>query len=242
MNCLICGTSPTIKSHLIPKAMAQEVQAGKAHAVANNPDSYVYTQSGVFEREILCGNCDNKLGNFENIAIKAFRNIRQDAKNANYGEYTLKGIAGDDILRFAAGILWKYSVASKNNGAINLGPYKKILEGIIFHDEPIPSSVDAVIFRLKTHDTDDGVFAYRPPSPDRQELVNGYRLLVGGMFIFIKIDKQSPQGGALQRGSIGGNPDLLYTVMPAQSFEEYQRADKLAHSGKLSSFLDKQGI
>ncbi|MNJ54034.1 hypothetical protein D3C77_494570 [compost metagenome] len=71
------------------------------------------------------------------------------------------------------------------------------------------------------------MFAYRLPSPDRQELVNGYRLLVGGMFIFIKIDKQSPQNGALQRGSIRGNPDLRYTVMPAQNFEEYQRAGEL---------------
>lgn len=242
MNCLICGTSPTIKSHLIPKAMAQEVQTGKAHAVAINPNSYVYTQSGVFEREILCGNCDNKLGYFENIAIKAFRNIRQDVKDENYRECTLKGVAGDDILRFAAGIIWKYSVASEKNGRVVLGPYKQILEDVVFHNKPIPSSIDAILFRLKTHDADDGVFAYRLPSPDRQELVNGYRLLVGGMFIFIKIDKQSPQNGALQRGSIRGNPDLRYTVMPAQNFEEYQRADELAHSGQLSSFLDKQDI
>ncbi|WP_158177989.1 hypothetical protein [Pseudomonas viridiflava] len=240
MNCLICGTSPTIKSHLMPKAMAQEVQTGKAHAVAKKPDDYVYTQSGIFEREILCANCDNKLGHFENIAVKAFREMRIDAKNINNGEYTLKGTAGDDILRFAAGILWKYSVASEKNGRINLGPYKKILEGIIFNGDPIPSSIDAMIIRLKTHKSDDGVFAYRLPSPDRQELVNGYRLLVGGMFVFIKIDKQSPQGGALKRCSIRGKSELRYAVMPAQNFEEYQIADKLAHSGQLSSFLDKQ--
>lgn len=226
----------------MPKAMAQEVQTGKAHAVAIKPDKYVYTQSGVFEREILCESCDNKLGHFENIAAKAFRIIRQDAKTLHYGEHTLKQVAGDDILRFAAGVLWKYSVASEKNGRIVLGAYQKILEDLSFHNSPIPSNVDAILFRLKTHETDDGVFAYRLPSPDRQELVNGYRLLIGGMLIFIKTDKQSPQNGALQRSSIRGNPDLPYIVMPAQNFEEYQLANELAHNGKLSSFLDKQDI
>jgi len=240
MSCLICGTTRTIKSHLIPKAFAREVQVGKAHVLVKKPEDYDCTQSGIFERDILCKDCDNDLGKFENIAAQTFRKIRKSAKGAAVGKYILADSAGDDILRFAAGILWKYSVSSERNGRINLGLYRDILRDIAFSQSPIPASIDALLFRLKTHDQDDGVFAYRTPKPDRQEGVNGYRLLVGGMFMFIKTDKQTPKSHAHTLGSIRGKVDLPYIVLPAQEFEEFSKASNLAQSEPLSAFLDKQ--
>lgn len=240
MSCLICGTTPTIKSHLIPKTFAREVQVGKAHALVRNPEDFDHTQSGIFEKAILCKDCDNSLGKLEKIAAQTFRKIRNSAIGAAVGSYTLPGSAGDDILRFAAGILWKYSVASKQNGRIDLGPYGEILRDIAFNQSPIPTSIDALLFRLKSHDQDDGFFAYRTPKPDRQEGMNGYRLLVGGMFIFIKLDKQIPKTHAYQLGAIRGKTDLPYIVLPAQKFEEFSRASDLVHGENLSAFLDKQ--
>lgn len=240
MSCLICGTTPTIKSHLIPKTFAREVQVGKAHALVRNPEDFDHTQSGIFEKNILCKNCDNSLGKFENIAAQTFRKIRSSAIAAVIGSYTLPDSAGDDILRFAAGLLWKYSVASEQNGRIYLGPYGETLRDIAFNQSPIPTSIDALLFRLKSHDRDDGVFAYRTPKPDRQQGMNGYRILVGGMFIFIKIDRQIPKTHAYQLGSIRGKTDLPYIVLPAQKFEEFSKASSLVESEHLSSFLDKQ--
>lgn len=242
MSCLICGTTPTIKSHLLPRAFAREVQVGKAHAFVRSAEDYDHTQSGIFEQNILCKKCDNDLGKFENIAAQAFRKIRVAAKGAANGKYVLKGTVGDDILRFAAGILWKYSVASRPNGKIELGPYRDVLKDIAFNNAPIPTSIDALLFRIKTHEQDEGVFAYSTPKPDRQEGVNGYRLLVGGMFIFIKIDKQTPNTEAYRRGSIRGKSDLPYVILPAQPFKEFREARELAFSEPLSSFLDKQDL
>lgn len=240
MSCLICGTISTIKSHLIPKTFAKEVQVGKAHALAKGPEGYDYTQSGIFEKDILCKDCDNNLGKFENIAVQAFRKIRASAKGAAVGQYFLAGSDGDDILRFSAGILWKYSVCSKENGRIDLGPYRDILRDIAFNQSSIPASIDALLFRLKTHNEDDGVFAYRTPRSDRKEGVNGYRLLVGGILIYIKIDKQTPKTHAYTLGSLRGKSNLPYVVVPAQRFEEFSMASKLVQGEPLSSFLDKQ--
>lgn len=240
MSCLICGTVPTIKSHLIPKVFAREVQVGKAHALVRSSEDFDTTQSGIFERGILCKTCDNELGKFENYAAMRFRKIRQDTKASHYGLHVLSDTSGDNILRFAAGLLWKYSVASQESGRINLGPYSDILRDIAFSQKTIPKNVDAIVVRLKTHDEDDGVFAYRAPAPDRKENVNGYRILVGGMFIFVKLDQQVPHGGAFEHFSIAGKSALPYTVIHAQHFEEYQLAEKLVHNGRLSDFLDKQ--
>lgn len=240
MTCLICGATPTIKSHLIPKAFAREVQVGKAHALAKGSGGYDYTQSGIFEKNILCKNCDNSLGSLENIAVQTFRKIRQAAKDSPIGQYLLAGVSGDDILRFAAGILWKYSVCSEKNGRIDLGPYRQVFKDIAFGKGPVPANVDALLFRLKTHEQDDGVFAYRTPKSDRQEGVNGYRMLVGGMFIFIKTDKQTPKSQAHVLGSVRGKTDLPYVVLPAQKFEEFSKSRRLALADPISGFLDKQ--
>ncbi|MBC2771064.1 hypothetical protein [Pusillimonas minor] len=240
-SCLVCGSMPTIKSHLIPRAMAREVQVGKAHAVAFKPGKFSYTQSGLYEQNILCAACDNKLGLAEKLAIQTFRRIRKEAKALPVGEYLLSGIAGDSILRFICGVLWKYSVASKENGRIALGRYQDILQKTAFTSIDVPSGVDAILCRLKRHKDDDEVFAYRAPSPDRKEGVNGYRLLVGGIFIFLKLDRQIPARGALARASIRNRPDLPYVVLHAEDFEEYKLPSKLINNdGRLSSFLDKQ--
>lgn len=240
MGCLICGDAKTIKSHLIPRAMAREVQIGKAHAVTNGSNDFKHTQSGLFEKMILCEPCDGKLGELENIAIKAFREIRSKAKLLPNGSYNLAGFTGNEILRFIAGLLWKYSVASPDNGRIDLGSYQDKLRNIAFSNANIPEYFDAMLFRLKLHHGDDGVFAYRAPILDKQEGVNGYRILVGGVFIFAKVDKQSPKKGALALNSIRDKLVLPYVVLPAQDFEEYSIPSKMVHSGRLSDFLDKQ--
>jgi hypothetical protein len=194
----------------------------------------------VYERNILCATCDNKLGKWENIAAKTFRLIRTQSKNYPLGEHILKDVSGDDILRFIAGLLWKYSVASKENGAIDLGPYQDLMKDLAFSDQKIPLSIDAILCRLRRHKDDDDVFAYRAPKPDRQENVNGYRILIGGMFIFFKTDKQTPRGGAQERSAIRGKSDLPYALLSAQDFEEYKLSEKFARKGRLSDFLDKQ--
>lgn len=213
---------------------------GKAHAFARGSDDFDHTQSGIYERNILCKDCDNELGRWENIAARSFRKIRLESKNDALGENIFEGVSGDEILRFIAGLLWKYSVASKENGRIDLGPYQPLMEGIAFSHQQVPNSIDALVFRLRRYEGDDDVFAYRAPKPNRQEGVNGYRILVGGMFIFVKTDKQTPLGGALERIGIRGKSDLPYVLWRAQDFEEYRLSAKLAHKGRLSDFLDKQ--
>lgn len=221
--------------------MAREVQVGKAHAVTREPDRFSYTQSGLYEQNILCAACDSKLGSMENVAAQAFRKIRKTAKTLSFGEYLLNGVTGDSILRFVCGVLWKYSVASQENGRIELGRYKDILRDVAFSSINVPPEVDALLLRLKRGQSDDEVFAYRAPKPDRKEGVNGYRILVGGMFIFAKLDRQTPRGGALARASIRSKPDLPYAVVRGQDFEEYRLSAKLANSdGRLSKFLDQQ--
>ena len=243
MACLNCGERKTIRAHLIPRSFAREVQVGKAHAVVRvNGEILKLTQSGIFDTDILCGPCDNHLGSYESYALKALRRVRKAATGFPSDKVlTVTDIDGDKMVRFCAAILWKYSVTSRRNGRIELGPYQGTLKSVIFDNAPIPTQIDAFAFRLVRDSKDDGVFSYRTPRPDRKEGINVFRLMVGGTLFFIRVDKRSLENRVLAPLWLRGQSSMSVLVAPAQFFEEYKSGQKLAHSdSKLSRFLEKQ--
>jgi hypothetical protein len=240
MPCLICGAAETIKAHLTPKTFAVEVQAGTAHAVVSDSDKYRDTQSGIWDRDILCRDCDNEIGKLEGDAKQSLAALRADAAGKPLGVHRLAGVAGDDIICFLAALLWKYGSTKPANGRIELGPYKQVLEDIAFRGAPIPSSVNAVGFRLLREQDDDGVFAYRTPKPDKKDGVNVMRLMVGGVVFFVKLDRRTPSGATFREGGMAGQTDLPYWLAPASMFEEFTTGRHLVNRGKLSHFLGRQ--
>lgn len=211
MPCLICRSAETIRAHLIPRTFAAEVQVGKEHAVVRDADEYLSTQSGIWDRDILCGDCDTRIGKLEGDAKKYLAALRADAAGKPLGLHRLAGIAGDDIIRFLAALLWKYASTKPAFGRIELGPYKQVLEDIAFRGAPIPSSVNAIGFRLLRARGDDGVFAYRTPVPDKKDGVNAMQLMVGGVVFFVKLDRRTPIGDGFRVGGDGwtDRPALL---------------------------------
>nr|BDT32086.1 hypothetical protein MFMH1_17550 [Myxococcus sp. MH1] len=240
MPCLICGVAKTVHAHLIPKTFAREVQVGKAHAVVRDSGEYEDTQSGIWDRDILCRDCDNRIGRWEGGAKQSLDALRADAVGKPWGLHWLAGVVGDDLIRFLAALLWKYSSTRPALGRIELGPYRAILEDISFRGALVPSSVNAVGFRLLREQGDDGVFAYRTPRLDRKGGVNMVRLMIGGVLFFVRLDQRTPIDAVLREGEIAGRTDLPYWLAPASMFEEFTQGRELVNRGELSLFLDRQ--
>lgn len=240
MPCLVCGAAKTIKAHLIPRTFALEVQVGKAHAIVRESGEYEDTQSGIWDRDILCGACDNEIGKLEGGAKQSLDALRAAAVGKPLGVHRLAGVAGDDIIRFLAALLWKYASTKPALGRIKLGQYRAILEDISFRGAPIPSSVNAVGFRLLREQSDDGVFAYRAPKLDRNGGVNMVRLMVGGVVFCVKLDQRTPSDAVFREGGMAGQTDLPYWLAPAPMFEEFTQGRDLVNRGKLSRFLERQ--
>lgn len=242
MNCLICGASPTIKSHLIPRVMAVEVQVGNAHAVVSpSSPGYRESQSGRIDTSILCGPCDAHIGRFEGSTARAFESLRKAGVGVRDGSVVSAEQAPEITLRFYAALLWKYAVARPDLGRIDLGPYKASLQKVAFEDAPIPDFFDAALMRLRLNPDDAGVFAYRAPKPDRQDGLNMYRVLVGGVLAFVKVDRRPWGPSPLRDIALGSAPHTRACVIAAQGFEEFSTSQHLAHhDGRLSAFLDRQ--
>lgn len=242
MPCIRCGNPKTIKAHLLPQVFCKEVKVGTSFAtMVKESGDFSITQSGVFDKNILCNECDGKLGKNEKYAAEAFRLIRQKSVGHYNGLVLISNQDKERILRFAAGILWKYSITQKEHGRIDLFGFQDDVKKIAYEEIEIPTWFDALLFRLKVHPNDDGVFAYRAPLPDKVDRVRIYRFMVGGILFFVKVHNKKMKNDQTLQYWLSQKDDLQYVIAPASLFEEYKTLKDLAFNSRpLSSFLDKQ--
>jgi len=242
MSCVRCGEKKTIKAHLIPQVFCKEVQVGKAHATGVGEDGKFHvTQSGTFDKEILCAKCDGILEKLEDYTAKILRLIRENSIGLQIGPKVVSGIENEKILRFCAGILWKYSITKEEYGKIDLYGFQDEVYRIAYSEQEIPEWFNVAMFRLQTHPNDSGVFAYRAPLIDRKNRVRLYRFMLGGCLFFVKVHRKKMRDDPMPDLWLNGESTFKYCLFPAQKFEEFNMSKELAYNTEsLSKFLDKQ--
>ena len=242
MACIRCNEQKTIKAHLIPQVFCKEVQVGKAHATGVREDGKFYvTQSGTFDKDILCAQCDGILGKLEEHAARVLKGIRENSIGLSIGAKIVQGVDNEKILRFCAGILWKYSITQEEYGKISLFGFQDEIQRIAYSEQDIPDWFDVAVFRLQTHSNDSGVFAYRAPLIDRKNRVRLYRFMLGGCLFFVKVHRKKMRDDPLTDLWLNGESTFKFCLFPAQKFEEFSISQELAYNTEsLSAFLDKQ--
>lgn len=237
MSCLSCGAPKTIDAHLIPKAFVAEVKSfsGEQHLILHaGRDRPVVSNTGVYDRDILCGACDSLLGAHEGYVIEALRRFR--VMGASPGQIvSVDPIDGDRVVRFAAGIAWKYANTRREYGRIQVGPYADRLRDVALKNLAIPASIDVAMVRLVELDGD--VYFYRAPVPDRKEGANMVRFTVGSFLFFLKVD-QRPNGSVLPAECwLRGRTRGAFLAAPADMFEEGRMHRSLGSSAPARRFF-----
>lgn len=242
MPCANCGEIATVKAHLIPQAFAREVRGGdKQHALTdNNISSFQPSQNGRYDDSILCANCDNRLGKDEKYAFETLAAIRAESVDLVNRAFMADGVDGDRLLRFAAGIIWKYALTKPHYGRIEIGPFRQMLREVLFEDGPGSPAIDA--FLLKLHSGDDSVYFYRAPSLERYEGLNFSRFAVGGFIFLVKLDQRRPSSPP-KAAWLRGNCSLL---IPAIAFSGIEEGRKVlaarVRNERLDAFLEKVSL
>lgn len=242
MACSNCGSESLIRAHLIPRVFAVEVKVGKSFAAnVSKSGTYRSTQSGIWDDTILCAKCDGVLGNYENYAHGVTKRIRaaEDAKPLQ--QRTLSDVDITMILKCCAGILYKFSLTSRQNGRVELGRYQESLRHFLFHaGAPCPAELDVLVLRPLRFGDDDGVFAYRAPRDDRAHGLNFYRMMLGGVIFFVNLDARGTELHAAKDDFIKAHTTAMrFTMVDALKFEEFTVPAGLVHTGRLSGFLDR---
>jgi hypothetical protein len=223
--------------------MCAEIKVGKSFVtgiVEGNSDFSPPVETGTFDPNILCIPCDGILGKWESAAIDTFREIRKQAVGMRDDTFGTLESDTDSILRFCAGVLYKYSLTTVKFGRIELGPYQELLRKVAFGETDVPPFLNVALLRLRLHPNDDSVFAYRAPKNDRDKTTgaNMFRVLAGGVLMFIRVDKRPTTQSPLRPLWLRGRDDVIFSPVRAQNFEEFKIPQRiLRDSERLQAIL-----
>jgi hypothetical protein len=162
MECKLCGNKKKLlkKSHIIPDFMYQDLfdEKHRIHEVVVNkeyPLKGKTRQSGVYDTNILCNNCDNKIiGGLESYASRAlYGGIELTVENGadKLSKYiNVKGLNYSKFKLFLLSILWRASISNLPVFQyVNLGEHEQIIRNKILNNDP--GSCDEYPCAIFTH-------------------------------------------------------------------------------------------
>lgn len=141
MACVICGDPKTVRSHIIPKALALDVRNGAPHVLAASRSRAIVRpmQGGPFSDHLLCNTHESATAAIDKYAVEFVRRVNGQWKMR--GGSTALRIQNPDpeaLRRFALLTIWR-EVYAKQESGLSLGPYSEALAEYIFANRKGPS-------------------------------------------------------------------------------------------------------
>lgn len=202
-TCKICGASSGfVKSHIIPEAFFRQLRDDQeAPLLISGATGQAPKKSpiGVYDTNILCGPCEGKFLHWDTYGVDVlltrfdhfFKPILKEGKIFGYEASDVDKVK---LLDFLTSIIWRASISSQPfYETVQLGPYQaQIREGMFIQSDHSPEPVDAVLSRWKDDDDDTlPTTSLMNPHRERWGDVNAYRLYLGKIVAYIKIDQRS---------------------------------------------------
>lgn len=130
--CKFCGeTKPLIKAHIIPKCFQDAVKDDRNEMLILRTfnQSIVKTQDFLFDKALLCQECDNSFSHDENYTATLLSQIRSgkispvQTLSVRGGQDRLYNVDQRKVKRCLLSILWRMSISKKDYFmSVDLGP------------------------------------------------------------------------------------------------------------------------
>jgi hypothetical protein len=200
--CRICGTcSGLVKSHIIPEAFFRQLRVGgRAPLLVADAKAHLPKRApiGIYDNSILCKTCEARFLPFDtygiDVLLTRFDDFFGPVVSADKTiAFESSSVAPMRILEFLVAILWRGSVSTQPFfSSLILGPHEESAKSGLFAFGPsVPVVFDAVLSRWANEDA--AGFPATPllnPHPERWSGVNAYRLYLGKVIAYIKVDSR----------------------------------------------------
>jgi hypothetical protein len=201
-TCRVCAaTAGFVKSHIIPEAFFRELRDGQVAPllVAGAKDQLPKKAPiGVYDQGMLCAACEEKFLHWDTYGVEVLLS-RFEAyfspilNNGTTVAYETAQVDKQRLLDFLVSVLWRASVSTQPfYKTVMLGPHEgDVLDAMLVHAKHAPAAFDAVLSRWRDEDDDtlptDGLM-----NPHREKWgdVNAYRLYLGKIVAYIRVDKR----------------------------------------------------
>jgi hypothetical protein len=189
MGCIVCGATPTVKSHIIPRALFHDMKRPGQQFIASRPDEpgYVIPQSGAWDDSLLCARHERELGRPDNYGVRFCRRFAALCK-VDPMKAVVENRTPSLLVDFAASCVWRMAASrTGHKPELWLGPYAKRLQNSLFgnaHYEP-KLLVSRHAFQIERGRTlNMGLLPFRY----KEEGIRFWRFSVCGLIFDLKLD------------------------------------------------------
>lgn len=204
-SCRVCGAlSGLVKAHIIPAAFFRELRDEQVAPllVAGAPGVLPKKAPiGVYDTNILCAACEAKFLDWDTYGAETFLARFADyfsplTNNGTTVAYESQNVEKPRLLDFLVSVLWRASISTQPfYSTVDLGPHEEeVRAAMLISGGSSPPTFDAVLSRWK--DEDDDVLpttGLMNPHRERWGEVNAYRLYLGKVVAYIRVDKRPLQ-------------------------------------------------
>ncbi len=195
-KCVFCEkTKNLIKAHIIPKGLHKQLYSSGENSkirVGASKRRMKRSPSGIWDKHILCSECDNSFSLWEKYGIE-FLSSPVDKNKIICGPhgdkiaYSVYNLDCVKLQLFFLSLLWKASITKREEYAtVSLGPYENIIKDIFLSENVNELKSFSILFRRAIKSPKIHLF----PAFFRWEEINFYHLYLGDFEIRIKVDKQ----------------------------------------------------
>jgi hypothetical protein len=207
MICRLCGAEKDlIDAHVIPRPFFGEVDSGHRRAkVMSNRDAEFPRRLpiGLYDPQILCAPCDNLIGTWDEYGVEVLIQKRHAFKPVPSADdpvaFVLDQFDYARLKLFFLSVLWRANESSLPFfSKVQLGPYRDRLFQMLSTEDPGSAEEFSVLlsaFTLENKIPDAGT-PILDPHPERWEGVHAYRLSLGAITAYVKVD-QPPYSASL---------------------------------------------
>lgn len=193
MGCIRCGASPTVKSHIIPRALFHLMKRPGRPLVGGRADGpgYKILQSGDWDNTFLCKGHEAELGRFDAYGVRFCRSFKQMLERG-LREIRVRNSQPQLLVGFATACVWRMAVSRSDHRPERLlGPYANRLANSLFGNQRFNP-----LLLLSCHGFHDnagdllniGVL----PHVYYEEGIRFWRFIVCGLIFDLKLDNRSP--------------------------------------------------
>ncbi len=197
MLCQLCGKQKDlVEAHIIPRSWHAPLKSPSGPMLKLNKDPSIYpkrSQTGEYDRELLCGECDGGFSCWEDYARKLiFQNL--EAQTIQLGptgqrRYVIPKYDYAATKLCLLSILWRMSISTRPSFAeVQLGPFKSQIKDMILRKDPgDPTAFTTFIYRYEDDLGSSTMISTRKECLDG---IDVYNVGLPGFLAVIKVDQQ----------------------------------------------------
>jgi len=214
--CIVCGRSPTVKSHLFPRALMLDMRgdAKTLYEGSRHYAGYREQQNGPWDDRFLCKRHEDEAGAGDDYAVDFCRRIDAGDYRPFGPVFQMLNPEPDKLLAFIYGTVWRHAVAPRNAALrLDLGPYEKELRSALFENGP--KSLQAFT-SLSTLSDCTGKPVSVALAPYRQKFreFSTWHFIVGRLDVHLKTDRRPFPADWGPYLANGADPIVLHAVDP----------------------------